>query len=134
MCGIAGIHLRNESLVPQLGSLMHEMVDGIVVRGPDSAGIALYGDRERLPEGYSSVSLLDAPGDIKQRLAEKLPNADVSVENMADTTFIRAKMKSEELVTFVRDAAPEASVQATFSFRFSASTTSRSATPSASAR
>lgn len=110
MCGIAGIHLRNESLVPQLGSLMHEMVDGIVVRGPDSAGIALYGDRERLPEGYSSVSLLDAPGDIKQRLAEKLPNADVSVENMADTTFIRAKMKSEELVTFVRDAAPEASV------------------------
>ncbi len=111
MCGIAGIHLRNEALASQLGSLMHEMVDGIVVRGPDSAGVALYGDRERLPEDYSSVSLLDAPGDIKQRLADKLPNAaDVSVENMADTTFIRAKMKSEDLVTFVREAAPEASV------------------------
>lgn len=111
MCGIAGIHLRDESLSSQLGSIMHEMVEGIVVRGPDSAGIALYGDRERLPEDYSSVSLLDAPGDIKQRLTDKLPNAaDVSVENLADTTFIRAKMKSEDLVTFVREAAPEASV------------------------
>ena len=111
MCGIAGIHLRDEKLVSQLGSLMHEMVDGIVVRGPDSAGVALYGDRERLPEDYSSVSLLNAPGDTKQRLEEKLPNsADVSVENMSDTTFIRAKMKSDELLTFVREAVPEASV------------------------
>ena len=48
MCGIAGIHLRDESLSSQLGSIMHEMVEGIVVRGPDSAGVALYGDRERI--------------------------------------------------------------------------------------
>lgn len=111
MCGIAGIHLRDESLAPQLGSLMHEMVEGIVVRGPDSAGVALYGDRELLPEDYSSVSLLGAPGDIKHRLIEKLPtDANVSVEDMAETTFIRAKMKSEDLVKVVREAAPEASV------------------------
>lgn len=111
MCGIAGIHLRDESLSSQLGSIMHEMVDGIVVRGPDSAGVALYGDRERLPEDYSAVSLLEAPGDIKQRLAEKLPNdAGVHVENMSDTTFIRAKMPSDQLVAMVREAVPEASV------------------------
>lgn len=111
MCGIAGIHLRDESLSSQLGSLMHEMVDGIVVRGPDSAGVALYGDRERLPEDYSSVSLLDAPVDTRQRLAERLSSdADVSVENMSDTTFIRAKMPSEQLVALVRDIVPEASV------------------------
>lgn len=111
MCGIAGIQLRNESLASQLGSLMHEMVDGIVVRGPDSAGVALYGDRERLPEDYSSVSLLDAPVDTRQRLAERLSSdADVSVENMSDTTFIRAKMPSEQLVALVRDIVPEASV------------------------
>lgn len=111
MCGIAGIQLRNDSLVSQLGSLMHEMVDGIVVRGPDSAGVALYGDRERLPEDYSSVSLLDAPVDTRQRLAERLSSdADVSVENMSDTTFIRAKMPSEQLVALVRDIVPEASV------------------------
>src|SRR5699024_9992107 len=111
MCGIAGIHLRDESLTSQLGSIMHEMVEGIVVRGPDSAGVALYGDRERPPEDYSSVSLLGAPGDIRHRLVEKLPtDADVSVEEMADTTAIRAKMDVEELTRSVREIAPEASV------------------------
>ncbi|GAA4118286.1 N-methylglutamate synthase subunit A [Enteractinococcus coprophilus] len=111
MCGIAGIQLRDEKLIPQLGSLMHEMVDGIVVRGPDSAGVAIYGDRELLPEEYSSVSLLDAPGDTRQRVAERLSHdADVSVENMSDTTFIRAKMPSDQLVALVREIVPEASV------------------------
>lgn len=111
MCGIAGIHLRDESLAPQLGSLLHEMVEGIVVRGPDSAGVALYGDRDLLPAEYSSVSLLNAPSDIKQRLVEALPSdADVSVENMAETTFIRAKMDAQELVKHAREAAPGASI------------------------
>ena len=111
MCGIAGIHLRDESLSSQLGSIMHEMVEGIVVRGPDSAGVAIYGDRERLPEDYSSVSLLNAPADLKQLLVDKLPTtADVHVEDMADTTFIRAKMDVEELTRDVRSVAPDASV------------------------
>src|SRR5699024_3868281 len=110
MCGIAGIHLRDESLVPQLGSFMHEMVEGIVVRGPDSAGLALYGDHDRLPEDYSSASLLDAPDDIKQRVSQKLPNADVTVEEFAEPTFIRAKVKSQELAKVVREVAPDAMV------------------------
>src|SRR5690625_2240434 len=110
MCGIAGTHLRDESLVPLLGSFMHEMVEGIVVRGPDSAGLALYGDHDRLPEDYSSASLLDAPDDIKERVSQKLPDADVTVEEFAETTFIRAKVKSQELAKVVREAAPDAMV------------------------
>ncbi|GAA2027955.1 glutamine amidotransferase [Yaniella flava] len=108
MCGIAGIHLRDESLYPQLGSLLHEMVEGIVVRGPDSAGVALYGDRERLPENYSSVSMLSAPEDIVERVRAKLPDADVSGEEMAETSYIRAKVASKELVKVIREVAPEA--------------------------
>lgn len=110
MCGIAGIHLRDESLVPQLGSLMYEMVEGIVVRGPDSAGMAIYGDKERLPEEYSSVSLLNAPEDIEKLLRDEFPEADVNVEDFAETTFIRAKIKSQELANIIRDVAPDATV------------------------
>src|SRR5699024_935569 len=110
MCGIAGIHLRDESLVPQLGSFMHEMVEGIVVRGPDSAGLALYGDHDRLPEDYSSASLLDAPDDIKERVSQKLPDADVTVEEFVVTTFILANVKSQELAKVVREVAPDAMV------------------------
>src|SRR5699024_11805921 len=89
---------------------MQEMVEGIVVRGPDSAGLALYGDHDRLPEDYSSVSLLDAPDDIKERVSQKLPDADVTVEDFAETTFIRAKVKSQELANVVREVATEAMV------------------------
>lgn len=108
MCGIAGIHLRNESLFPQLGSIMHEMVEGIVVRGPDSAGVALYGDRDRLPENYSSVSMLGAPDDVVERVRKKLPDADVTGEQMAETMYVRAKVASKELVKVIREVAPEA--------------------------
>lgn len=110
MCGIAGIHLRDESLAPQLGSLMNEMVEGILVRGPDSAGIAIYGDEERLPEDYSSVSLLEAPENIEQLVSDKLPDGDVTVEKMAETTFIRAKVSSKELSLSVQEVAPDAMV------------------------
>ena len=43
MCGIVGLFLKNKSLEPQLGSLMAGMLGTMCERGPDSAGIAIYG-------------------------------------------------------------------------------------------
>ncbi len=42
MCGIVGLHLKNSQLAPRLGELLVPMVDALAVRGPDSAGYALY--------------------------------------------------------------------------------------------
>ncbi len=42
MCGIVGLHLRDPSLEPQLGSLAAEMLEAMTDRGPDSSGIAVY--------------------------------------------------------------------------------------------
>ena len=42
MCGIVGLHLKNSRLEPRLGELLIPMVDALAVRGPDSAGYALY--------------------------------------------------------------------------------------------
>ena len=61
MCGIVGLHLRDPELYPQLGRLLDDMLGGVAERGPDSAGIAVYGDRDRCPEGYAAVSVL-GPG------------------------------------------------------------------------
>src|SRR5699024_5117361 len=110
MCAIARLYLRDESLASQLGSFMQEIAEGIAVSGPCAAGLALYGDHDRLPEDFSSVSLLDAPDDIKERVSQKLPAADVTVEDFAETTFIRAKAKSQELANVVREVAPDAMV------------------------
>ena len=44
MCGIAGLFLKDKSLEPQLGTLLSDMLVTLTDRGPDSAGIAIYGD------------------------------------------------------------------------------------------
>ncbi|MFP4275247.1 MAG: class II glutamine amidotransferase [Paracoccaceae bacterium] len=43
MCGIVGLFLKDSALAPRLGALLSEMLVTMTDRGPDSAGIALYG-------------------------------------------------------------------------------------------
>jgi amidophosphoribosyltransferase len=43
MCGIVGLFLKDRSLEPQLGSMLTDMLITMTDRGPDSAGIAIYG-------------------------------------------------------------------------------------------
>ena len=44
MCGIVGLQLRDGADERRLGELMAGMLGQVAERGPDSAGIALYGD------------------------------------------------------------------------------------------
>ncbi len=43
MCGIVGLFLKKETLRPRLGTLLTDMLITMTDRGPDSAGIAIYG-------------------------------------------------------------------------------------------
>ena len=43
MCGIAGLFLKDKSLEPELGAMLSDMLVTLTDRGPDSAGIAIYG-------------------------------------------------------------------------------------------
>ena len=51
MCGIVGLHLKNPGLQPRLGELLTEMLEAMTTRGPDSAGIAVYTERDPAPAG-----------------------------------------------------------------------------------
>jgi glutamate synthase domain-containing protein 1 len=44
MCGIVGLFLKNDELRPKLGDLLSDMLITMTDRGPDSAGIAIYGE------------------------------------------------------------------------------------------
>lgn len=44
MCGIVGLFLKRDELRPQLGDMLTDMLVKLTDRGPDSAGIAIYGD------------------------------------------------------------------------------------------
>lgn len=43
MCGIVGLFLKDKSLEPKLGAMLSDMLVTMTDRGPDSAGIAVYG-------------------------------------------------------------------------------------------
>lgn len=43
MCGIVGLFLKDSSLEPSLGGMLSDMLVTMTDRGPDSAGIAVYG-------------------------------------------------------------------------------------------
>ncbi|MBB1489944.1 glutamine amidotransferase family protein [Paracoccus sp. MC1854] len=46
MCGIVGLFLKDPGLEPRLGEMLTDMLITMTDRGPDSAGIAIYGRGE----------------------------------------------------------------------------------------
>jgi glutamate synthase domain-containing protein 1 len=112
MCGIVGLHLRDPELYPHLGALLTTMIGQVVDRGPDSAGVAVYGDPTWSPDGSATVTILDVdlPTSV---VAEKLSptvGVEVTVLQAADTTIITAPCDLSALIDAVRTAFGDAIV------------------------
>ncbi len=70
MCGIVGLFLKDQSLSPKLGEMLTDMLITMTDRGPDSAGIAIYGDPA---QGTTKVTVQSAnPEQDFAGLAEEL--------------------------------------------------------------
>lgn len=73
MCGIVGLFLKDKSLEPQLGAMLTDMLVTMTDRGPDSAGIAIYGDEEN---GTSKLTVQsDRGSEVFDTLADRLGSA-----------------------------------------------------------
>ena len=66
MCGIVGLHLKDPGLQPRLGELLSQMLEAMTTRGPDSAGIAVYADRDPAPAGHEADPGPDQPAPPDQ--------------------------------------------------------------------
>jgi len=64
MCGIVGLFLKDKSLESQLGAILSEMLVSLTDRGPDSAGIAIYGPAK---DGRAKITIQSAKpeGDFR---------------------------------------------------------------------
>ena len=73
MCGIAGLFLKDRTLEPELGAMLSSMLVTLTDRGPDSAGIAIYGAET---EGVAKITVQSAmPGQDFDGLERKLAEA-----------------------------------------------------------
>ena len=80
MCGIAGLFLKDKSLEPELGVLLSDMLVTLTDRGPDSAGIAIYGGGA---EGLAKLTVQSAtPARDFAMLANVLSEAGVAVASL----------------------------------------------------
>ncbi|APE34805.1 glutamine amidotransferase [Nocardia mangyaensis] len=112
MCGIVGLHLRDRTLYPELGALLSGMLDQMCDRGPDSAGMAIYGDPIWSPEGHATISLLETPlprADLAAALTSRL-GVEATAFDLAPTAVAHAPVTAEQLHDAVRAIAPTARV------------------------
>ncbi|WP_410872733.1 class II glutamine amidotransferase [Nocardia sp. A7] len=112
MCGIVGLHLRDRALYPQLGMLLTGMLDQMCDRGPDSAGMSIYGDPTWSPAGHATLSLLENPltaSVLESALTDRLGVA-VTAFDLAPTTVVHAPVSTEQLLEAVRAVTPTARI------------------------
>ncbi|MGW0173402.1 glutamine amidotransferase [Rhodococcus sp. NPDC003322] len=109
MCGIVGLHLREPSLHPRLGELLTGMLGEMVDRGPDSAGMAIYGDPAFSPAGHAAVSVLGAEPGLATAASAVLGVGVTAIE-LPPTTVLHAPVPAHELTTVIRSVAPDATV------------------------
>ncbi|MEF0942813.1 class II glutamine amidotransferase [Rhizobium sp. BR 362] len=95
MCGIVGLFLKDKSLEPQLGNLLSDMLITMTDRGPDSAGIAIYGDPS---EGRAKITIQSAnPGVDFDGLASDLEKAGIKVEVSIKSTHAIIELEASKL-------------------------------------
>jgi amidophosphoribosyltransferase len=111
MCGIVGLHLRDQALFPRLGELLTGMLGEMSERGSDSAGVAVYGDPRWSPPGHSTVTLIHDPmaeGRSSAELSsalEAVVGVPVTVLEAGTTTVVTAPIAVDPLLAAVRQAA-----------------------------
>ena len=64
MCGIVGLFLKDKNLEPELGIMLSDMLVTMTDRGPDSAGIAIYGNDEK-SDGKITIQSNNPEEDFK---------------------------------------------------------------------
>lgn len=104
MCGIVGLFLKTDALRPKLGAMLTDMLITMTDRGPDSAGVAIYGEAE----GDLKITVQsDDPAKAFEGLAAALGEtvgATVPV-NVVDThavLSVPARMR-DKVVSFLED-------------------------------
>ena len=88
MCGIVGLFLKDQSLQPQLGSLVESMLSEMGDRGPDSAGFAIY--RDPVDEGEVKITLSNPADDYAWDDLAASMESDLAVSVRVETYWNHA--------------------------------------------
>lgn len=113
MCGIAGLHLRDSSLHPELGRLLDSMMCQAAERGVDASGVGVYGDPRLTPPGTTTVSVLGLPvpgGEAAAAVSSALRDTAVTSVEAGQTVTLSSSCHAGDLEAAVGELFPAAVV------------------------
>ncbi|CUJ97846.1 Glutamine--fructose-6-phosphate aminotransferase [isomerizing] [Ruegeria denitrificans] len=108
MCGIVGLFLKDRTLEPQLGAMLTDMLITMTDRGPDSAGIAIYGS-EANGKSKLTVQSDDPDADfasLADELSEQIGSAVSLQRNDTHAVLELEAAQVEAARATVRDLRP----------------------------
>lgn len=95
MCGIVGLFLKDKNLEPHLGELLSDMLITMTDRGPDSAGIAIYG---AVSGGRAKVTLQSADPEVDFKgLDADLAKAGIDARVAVKSTHAVVEIAADQL-------------------------------------
>jgi glutamate synthase domain-containing protein 1 len=109
MCGIVGLLLKNPLLRDRLGELMTPMLVGMTSRGPDSAGVAIFGAPPAGDAHKLSLFWDEGTADWK-RLSQELAAEFKGKHRFAETgqhAVLTTPAVPGDVKTWLGEAAPE---------------------------
>jgi glutamate synthase domain-containing protein 1 len=113
MCGIAGFFDKSHAGSSPAGATLLRMLTALSCRGPDSAGIALWGEGE---DGLVARVKLGDGGDLEARRREILSRARRATRVLASSVqgallrLVVAKTEPAELARAIESVAPDVEV------------------------
>lgn len=109
MCGIVGLLLKEPTLRERLGELMTPMLIGMTDRGPDSAGVAIFGDPQ--PGDSRKISLFWREGVADwKRLARELQGRFAGTHGWHETgqhAIVTTQAPADEVRAWLAESAPQ---------------------------
>lgn len=97
MCGIVGLFLKDQTLEPRLGSMLTDMLITMTDRGPDSAGIAIYGSQSA-GQAKMTVQSDDPDADFATLASDLSAAVGTEVNLRANDTHAVLSMQADKVV------------------------------------
>ncbi len=108
MCGIAGLFAKSDAIAGTLGTHLADMLAQLDDRGPDSAGVAIYG--HDLGEGAVKLSVLDPVGAREWApIAKSLGSLGTSsvMRDLGDQALIRVDADAALVRAWIAEHHPD---------------------------
>jgi len=101
MCGIVGLYLKKKTLYSKLGFFLSGMLDNMSSRGPDSAGFAIYNNKESKKYYKYSLCLDKNLISVFEQDVKKIFQ-DITIKYISDHIVLQTSAVPKKFINYIQ--------------------------------